>query len=92
MHQFRLYVAGVRPGTDRTISALQEALAQSLNGQYFLEVIDVLEEPRAAERDAILATPTVMKLLPPPLTRVVGDLSQSEKLLRGLGVQANDVC
>ena len=55
-----------------------------LSGRYELEIIDVLEHPEKAEQDKILATPTLIKQLPPPLRRVIGDLSDSEKVLLGL--------
>ena len=55
-----------------------------LSGRYELEIIDVLAHPEKAEQDKILATPTLIKQLPPPLRRVIGDLSDSEKVLLGL--------
>lgn len=62
---------------------------QELNGQYELEIIDVLEHPQRAEDDKILATPTLIKQLPPPLRRVIGDLSDKEKVLLGLEVRTD---
>lgn len=58
-----------------------------LHGKYELEIIDVLEHPQVAEDDKILATPTLIKQLPPPLRRVIGDLSDTDKVLLGLEVQ-----
>ena len=60
-----------------------------LEGQYELEIIDVLENPQRAEEEKILATPTLIKQLPLPLRRVIGDLSDKEKVLLGLEVQAS---
>ena len=58
-----------------------------MRGQYQLEIIDVLEQPQVAEDDKILATPTLIKQLPPPLRRVIGDLSDKTKVLLGLEVR-----
>jgi circadian clock protein KaiB len=66
---------------------LRRICEQDLGGQYQLEIIDVLEHPQRAEDDKILATPTLIKQLPPPLRRVIGDLSDKEKVLLGLEVR-----
>ena len=83
-HVLRLYVAGKTARSVRAITDLQRLCAQELNGQYQVEVIDVLEDPAAAERQKVLATPTVIKELPLPVRRVIGDLSQAEQVLVGL--------
>lgn len=83
-HVLRLYVAGKTARSERAITDLQRLCAQELNGQYQVEVIDVLEDPAAAERQKVLATPTVIKELPLPVRRVIGDLSQAEQVLVGL--------
>ena len=83
-HVLRLYVAGKTARSERAITDLQRLCAQELNGQYQVQVIDVLEDPSAAERQKVLATPTVIKELPLPVRRVIGDLSQSEQVLVGL--------
>jgi circadian clock protein KaiB len=69
------------------IANLRRICEQELQGQYQLEIIDVLENPQAAEDEKILATPTLIKQLPPPLRRVIGDLSDKEKVLLGLEVR-----
>jgi circadian clock protein KaiB len=69
------------------IANLRRICEQELRGQYDLEIIDVLENPQAAEDEKILATPTLIKQLPPPLRRVIGDLSDKEKVLLGLEVR-----
>lgn len=66
------------------IANLRRICEQELGGQYQLEIIDVLEHPELAEEDKILATPTLIKQLPPPLRKVIGDLSDKEKVLLGL--------
>ena len=69
------------------ISNLKRICEEELRGEYELQVIDVLEQPQLAEDERILATPTLIKQLPPPLRRVIGDLSDKDKVLLGLEVQ-----
>ncbi len=80
----RLYVTGKTPKSERAIANLKEICERDLKGLYELEIIDVLEQPQLAEDEKILATPTLIKDLPPPLKRIIGDLSNSEKVLLGL--------
>jgi circadian clock protein KaiB len=80
----RLYVTGQTPRTERAIANLRHICEHELAGSYEIEIIDVLERPQLAEDEKILATPTLVRLLPPPLRRVIGDLSESSKVLLGL--------
>jgi circadian clock protein KaiB len=80
----RLFVTGSSPRAQVAIANLRRICEQELRGQYELEIIDVLEHPELAENDKILATPTLIKQLPPPLRKVIGDLSDKEKVLLGL--------
>ena len=82
--KLRLYVTGKTPKSERAIANLKEICERELEGLYDLQVIDVLESPQLAEDEKILATPTLIKDLPPPLKRIIGDLSNSEKVLLGL--------
>jgi circadian clock protein KaiB len=82
-----LYVTGTSPRTSIAIDNLNRICAQELEGRYELEIVDVLENPQRAEDEKILATPTLIKELPPPLRRVIGDLSDKEKVLLGLEVR-----
>lgn len=82
-----LYVTGTSPRAQVAISNLERICQQELQGQYELEIIDVLEHPQRAEDEKILATPTLIKQLPPPLRRVIGDLSDKAKVLLGLEVR-----
>jgi circadian clock protein KaiB len=82
----RLYVTGKTSKAEIAIANLRRICEQELRGQYELQVIDVLEQPQLAEDEKILATPTLIKQLPPPLRRVIGDLSDKEKVLLGLEV------
>jgi circadian clock protein KaiB len=82
-----LYVTGTSPRTQVAIDNLNRICAQELLGSYELEIVDVLEHPQRAEDEKILATPTLIKQLPPPLRRVIGDLSDKDKVLLGLEVR-----
>ena len=82
----RLFVTGASSRTGTAIANLRRICEQELAGQYELEIIDVLEHPELAEDEKILATPTLIKSLPLPLRRVIGDLSNTEKVLLGLEV------
>jgi circadian clock protein KaiB len=88
----KLYVTGATPRAETAIANLRRICEQELGGQYQLEIIDVLERPDLAENDKVLATPTLIKQLPPPLRKVIGDLSDKEKVLLGLELHqhAND--
>jgi circadian clock protein KaiB len=83
----KLYVTGSSPRAEVAIANLRAMCEQELRGQYRLEIIDVLEHPQRAEDDKILVTPTLIKQLPPPLRRVIGDLTNKEKVLLGLEVR-----
>jgi circadian clock protein KaiB len=80
----KLFVTGSSARTGTAIANLSRICEQELAGQYRLEIIDVLEHPDLAEDEKILATPTLIKSLPLPLRRVIGDLSNTEKVLWGL--------
>ena len=80
MYKLRLYVAGQTLKAEKTFEDLKSLLEGTFKGQYTLEVIDVLKNPQLAEDDKILATPTVVKRLPPPIRKVIGDLHSKEKV------------
>ncbi len=80
----KLYVAGNTPNSMRALNTLKEILKTEFKGVYALKVIDVLKNPQLAEEDKILATPTLAKILPPPVRKIIGDLSDREKVLIGL--------
>ena len=80
----KLYVDGNTPNSVRALNTLREILESEFKGVYALKVIDVLKNPQLAEEDKILATPTLAKILPPPVRRIIGDLSDREKVLIGL--------
>ncbi len=83
----KLYVTGKTPRAQAAIDNLRRICEQELGGQYDLVVIDVLERPQLAEDEKILATPTVVKELPAPIRRIIGDLSDTERVLLGLDLR-----
>lgn len=82
--RLRLYVTGMTSHSSRAIENLRRLCDEELADLYTLEIIDVLERPELAEDEKILATPTLIKDLPPPLRRIIGDLSAKDKVLLGL--------
>lgn len=83
----KLYITGQTPKSERAIANMKSICKNELGGRYELVVIDILERPQLAEDEKILATPTLVKVLPPPLARVIGDLSDTEKVLVGLNME-----
>lgn len=86
----RMYITGRTPRTESAIAHIRGICEENLDGQYELTIIDVLEQPQLAEDEKIMATPTLIKELPPPLRRVIGDLCDKEKVLLGLDIRPLD--
>lgn len=80
----RLFVSGQTVRSSNAIRNLESICADELKGRYQLEVIDVLDDPDAADEAKIIVTPTLLKQLPPPIGQLIGDLSSREKVLVGL--------
>jgi len=85
----KLYITGSTPNSEHALANLKRLCAEELDERYEIRVIDVLQNPQLAEDERILATPTLVKALPPPLRRVIGDLSDKEKVLLGLDLRPN---
>jgi len=83
----RLYVAGQTPKSLTAIANLKTLCEDHLAGRYNIEVIDLLVTPQLAAGDQIVALPTLVRRLPPPLKRVIGDLSNTERVLVGLDIR-----
>jgi len=83
----RLYVAGQTPKSITAFANLKKICEEYLNGQYQIEIIDLLENPHLAKQDQIVALPTLVRKLPPPLKKIIGDLSNKEKILLGLNLE-----
>jgi len=88
--ELRLYVAGQTPKSVTAIANLKSYCEQYLKGRYQLEVIDLLKNPQLAEGDQILAIPTLVRKVPEPIRKIIGDLSNEEKVLVGLDIRPLD--
>ncbi|MBY0295948.1 MAG: circadian clock KaiB family protein [Methylobacterium sp.] len=86
----RLYVAGQTAKSVAAMANLQRFCEEHLAGRYDIEVIDLMKNPQLAAGDQILAIPTLVRRLPSPLKRIIGDLSNTEKVLVGLDIRAKD--
>ena len=82
----KLYVSGMTPRSRRAIDNLQKLCAEHLAGRYDLEIIDIYQQPGLAKGEQIIAAPTLVKRLPLPLRRIIGDLSDPGRILMVLGV------
>lgn len=85
----RLYVTGMTPASTRAIENLRAICEEHLKGRYKLEIIDIYQHPNLAKGEQILAAPTLIKKLPSPLRRFVGDLSNKERVLLGLDLRTS---
>ena len=89
-YHLRLYVAGQTQKSLAALANLKRVCEQHLAGRYDIEVIDLLKNPQRAAGDQILAIPTLVRRLPAPLKRIIGDLSNKEKVLVGLDIRPRD--
>jgi circadian clock protein KaiB len=83
----RLYIAGQTPRSTAAFANLKRICEQHLAGRYQIEVIDLIENPQLAQGDQILAVPTLVRRLPEPIRKIIGDLSNTERVLVGLDVR-----
>jgi len=86
-YELRLYVAGQTPRSVAAFSNLRRICEEHLHGRYSIEVIDLLENPQLARGDQILAIPTLVRKLPEPVRKIIGDLSNEERVLVGLDLR-----
>ena len=86
-YQLRLYVAGQTPKSLTAFANLKKLCEEHLAGQYEIEVIDLLKKPQLASGDQILAIPTLVRKLPEPIKKIIGDLSNTERVLVGLDLR-----
>ncbi len=82
----KLYITGQTSRSEQAITNLRRICEEELKGQYELDIVDVLEQPQRADDEKIIATPTLIKVLPPPERRVIGDLSNTLMVMKGLGL------
>jgi circadian clock protein KaiB len=85
--ELRLYIAGQTPNSVAAIANLKKICEDQLRGKYRIEVIDLLKKPQLAKGDQIVAIPTLVRRLPPPVKKIVGNLSKTERALVGLDIQ-----
>ncbi|HAE40075.1 MAG TPA: circadian clock protein KaiB [Candidatus Riflebacteria bacterium] len=83
----KLYIAGMTPTARRALANLQAICEEHMAGSYSLEVIDLVENPTLEDGEQIFAVPTLVRQLPPPLRKIIGDFSNTEKVLVGLDVK-----
>jgi len=87
MYLLRLYVTGSTPASVRAIMNIKKLCEEHLQGRYDLEVVDLYQKPHLAQGEQIIAAPTLIKKLPLPLRRVIGDMSNFERVLVGLDLR-----
>ncbi len=87
----KLYITGQTSRSEKAISNLKEICEKDLSDKYTIKIIDVLQQPDLAEDEKIFVTPTLIKEIPPPIRRIIGDLSNKDKVIVGLDiVQVNE--
>jgi circadian clock protein KaiB len=89
-YDLRLYITGATPNSVRAVNNIKKLCEQHLKGRYVLEIIDVYQQEFVAEQEQLVALPLLLKKLPLPERRMIGDLSNTEKVLKGLGILIND--
>lgn len=85
-YSFRLYVTGTTPRSTRAIRNIRKLCEEHLTGRYDLEIVDIYQQPGLARDEQILAAPTLIKSLPLPLRRFIGDMSETERFMIGIGL------
>ena len=87
-YRFRLYVSGSTPRSVQAIASIKAMCEEHLHGRYELEVVDLYQQPHLAREVQVIAAPTLIKEMPLPLKKVIGDMRDEEKVLLGLDIQA----
>ena len=90
-YHLRLYVAGQSPKSVRAVENLRHVCEEYLPGRYTIELVDLVEHPERARTDEIIAVPTLIRKLPEPIRRIIGDLSDTDKVLIGLQLREDRV-
>jgi len=88
--ELRLYVAGQTPKSLAAFSNLKKICEERLKGRYHIEVVDLTKNPALARGDQIIAVPTLVRKLPPPIKKIIGDLSNKERVLVGLDIKRSE--
>ncbi len=84
--ELRLYVAGQTPNSITAFENLKRICEEHLKGKYKIQIVDLLKNPQLAKGDQIVAVPTLVRNLPPPIRKIIGDLSNTERVLVGLNI------
>ncbi|MGN6267600.1 MAG: circadian clock KaiB family protein [Ginsengibacter sp.] len=84
----KLFVTGASPNSAKAVSNLKDICEKYFENRYELEIIDVYQQPIKASEEQIVALPMLLKFLPPPIKRFIGDLSDTQKVLKGLGINS----
>ncbi len=90
MYVLRLFISGMTPRSVQAIENLKKICKEHLQGAYELEVIDIYQQPELGRKEQIIAVPTLIKKLPAPLRKFIGDLSNTEKILIGLNIDPHE--
>ncbi len=90
VYELRLYVAGQTPKSLAALANLRRICEENIGCRYHIEVIDLMKNPQLAKGDQIVAVPTLVRKLPPPMKKIIGDLSNEEKVLVGLDIRPHD--
>jgi len=88
MYQLKLYITGRTPRSQKLIQELKERLDSNCGGNYTLAVVDIFDDPDSAYEDKIIATPTLIKTLPPPVQRIIGNLMDNERVMAALDIKS----
>jgi len=88
--ELRLYVAGANPKSVVAFRNIEQLCEEHLAGRYLIEVIDLTKNPQLAQRDQILAVPTLVRKVPSPIRKIIGTLSNTERVLVGLDIRSHD--
>lgn len=87
----RLYISGMTPAATRAVENIKSICEEHLAGRYDLEIVDIYQQPVLAKDEQILAAPTLIKKLPEPLRRIIGDLSKKDRVLLGLDLKSKSI-
>jgi circadian clock protein KaiB len=87
----KLYITGMTPQSMRAIANVKKICEEHLQGRYELEVVDLYQQPQLAKGEQIIAAPTLIKKLPHPLRRIIGDMSKTERVLVGLDLRMKEI-
>jgi circadian clock protein KaiB len=90
LYVLRLYITGLTPKSTQAIKNIKKICEENLKGRYELEIIDVYQQPELAKEANIMAAPTLIKQLPPPLRRLIGDMSNKERVIIGLDLRPKE--